>query len=231
MSPTLIFHEPPVATREVDDRRRVVRVHVHLDELRLADDEHGVAERLDLVADQVRVEVRALDQKLGAVAPAPLGKGERDLRRRRVRLLGFGQGLEELFRLLEGLQHALEDQLQPKATGIHDARVAEDLQLGRCFEHRGASAGGGGRDDAQHVCLGGAGGCRRRAARLARDGEDRALGRLVHRAIGGVRGLLEGRGELRRRECALALDGASEPAKNLRQDHARVAARAHQAAV
>ena len=71
-----------VAPREVDHAGRVVGVHVHLDELGLTDHEHRVAERFDLAADQLGVQVVALDQELRAVAPPALGQVERDLRRR-----------------------------------------------------------------------------------------------------------------------------------------------------
>src|SRR5438046_1040890 len=115
--------------------------------------------------------------------------------------------------------------------GVDDTGVAQDLELARRLEHRRARARGGGGDDARNVGVRARGGGRGGATSLARDREDGALRGLVDRAVGGVGRLLERGGELRRRERALALDRAREAAKDLGQDHARVAARAHEAPV
>src|SRR4029077_3273998 len=85
------LHELAVATGQVDDPGRVVGVDVDFHQLGLADDEHRVAQRLDLASYQLGVEVAAFDEELGAVAPAALGKVECDLRGGAHRLTGFGQ--------------------------------------------------------------------------------------------------------------------------------------------
>src|SRR6266851_4704789 len=211
-----------------DDPGRVVGVHVDLDELGLADDEHRVAQRLDLAPNEVELEALALDEELRAVAPTAFGQVERDLRR-------FGLGGDpvdvERVGLLERLQHALEDDLQPESAGVDDASVAQDLQLAGGLDDRRPGARRGGGDDAWHRGVGIAGGGGGGAAGLPRHGEDGALGRLVDRTIGGVGRLFEGIGELSRRQRALALDGARETAKDLGQDDPRVPTRAHQAAM
>ena len=68
-----------VAAGQSDDPGRVVGVDVHLHELRLANDQHRVAESLDLVADDLDVERAALDQELCAVTPSTFGQVERHL--------------------------------------------------------------------------------------------------------------------------------------------------------
>ena len=88
------LQELPVATCEVDDARRVVRVDVDLHQLGLADNEHRVAQGLDLASDQLGVEVVAFDEELGAVAPPTFWKVERDLRGRRRRLFRLRQVCE-----------------------------------------------------------------------------------------------------------------------------------------
>ena len=45
-----------VPAGDADHTRRVVRVHVHLHELGLTDNEHRVAQRLDVIADSLHVE-------------------------------------------------------------------------------------------------------------------------------------------------------------------------------
>src|SRR6266851_1818928 len=224
------LHQLAVAARQVDDARGVVGVDVHLDQLWLPDHQYRVAERLDLVADEVGVQVRALDEELGAVAPAAFRQRERDLRRD-CDGPGFGERGKQRLRLLDRLQHSLEDELQTEASSVDHAGVAQDLELAGRLQHGGASARGGRRDDARDVGVGAARRRRGGAAGLARDGEDGALRRLVDRAVGGVGRLFERGGELRRSERALTFDRARESAEDLREDHTRVAARAHQAAV
>ena len=204
---------------------------MHLDQLGLADDQDRVPQRLDLVADEVEVEVAALDQELGAVAPSAFRQVERNLCGRRHGRPWLGHRADGGFRLLDGLQHALENELQPKSSGVHHAGVAEDGQLAWSLLDRGACAGGRRRDDARDVGVSRARGGRGGASSLARDGEDGAFGRLVDRPVRGVGRLFERTRQLGRGERALALDGASEAAEDLGEDDARVAARAHEAAV
>src|SRR6266851_2955136 len=180
------LHQLAVAARQVDDTRGVVGVDVHLDQLWLPDHQYRVAERLDLVADEVGVQVRALDEELGAVAPAALRQRERDLRRD-CDGPGFGERGKQRLRLLNRLQHSLEDELQTEASSVDHTGVAQDLELAGRLQHGGASA---------------------------------RVGRRFERG-----------GELRRSERALTFDRARESAEDLREDHTRVAARAHQAAV
>src|SRR5207237_1877096 len=143
------------------------------------------------------------------------GQRKRDLRRGgRGRLRPGGRRRQRLG-LLDRLQHALEDELQAEASCVDDPCVAQDLELARRLEDRGAGAGGGRGDDTRHVCIGTAGRRRRGATCLASDCEDRAFRGLVNRTVGGVRGLFECRGQLRRRERALTLDGTCEASEDL----------------
>ena len=65
----------------------------------------------------------------------------------------------------------------------------------------------------------------------ARDGEDRAFDRLNHAFVSGVAGLAQGVWNIDRRHGLFGIETAGKAAPQLRQDHARVAARAHQGAV
>jgi hypothetical protein len=66
---------------------------------------------------------------------------------------------------------------------------------------------------------------------LAGHGEDRALDRVPHGLVGADRRRLERRRELRPFHLGLLLDRSGEPAQDLTEDHAAVAARTHQRAV
>src|SRR5439155_20267585 len=156
-------------------------------------------------------EVAAFDQKLRAVAPTAFRQGERDLRGGRNRLLRLGKDRGGRLALLDAFQHALEDELKAEASGVDDTRVAQDLELARRLEHGGARAGGGGGADSWNVGVGAPGSGRRGTSRLASDGEDGALGRLVDRGVGGIGRLLESAGQSGRTERALAFVGSREP--------------------
>ena len=198
-------------------------MHVHLDQLRVADHQDRVAQLLDRLADPVDVQLVAVDEELGAVAPALL----REVQRRLHREPGRRPPGELRLDLLDRPQHALEHDLEAVAARVHDARLAEDLELrGRPLD--GAPrARRRGLDDADGRgpgLLGRPGGA---PAGLPGHGQDRALGGLLHRPVG----LLERLGELGGRQDGLVADRVREAAEDLRQDHAGVAPCPHQAAV
>src|SRR5439155_27006742 len=60
--PDVQLQDLAVATGQVDHAGRVIGVHVHLHELRLADDENRVDQRLDLDYDEVGVNAVAFVQ-------------------------------------------------------------------------------------------------------------------------------------------------------------------------
>ncbi len=215
-----------VSAGDADHARRVVGVHMHLHELGLTNHEHRVAKRLDVLADSLHVELLTLDEELGAVTPATFGQVHRDLRG-----LHLGWHGDDDVDFLDALEHALEDDLQPETAGVDHARVAKDLQLAWGLEHRGARPR---RRSGNHACRGGVGSRRGDGggpAGFSRDREDRALGRPVDRTVSGVGRLFErGRQLLGLQRCP-SLHRAGEAAKDLREDHARVAARAHEASV
>ena len=97
-------------------------MHVHLERVRIADDQDAVAERLERRDELVRLEPGALDDEVRAVAE------------RRARVLGVGDPgggvVLELGRRLAAQRgdDAGEDQRRGVAAGVDDARVAQDGQ-------------------------------------------------------------------------------------------------------
>ena len=199
----------------------VVGVDVHPERAGVADDEQRVAEPLELALQGRRVEIGTLDHEARAVA---------ELRQLLMhgldRQVRGGRGLRELLSGDRGRETAHELQ-ETGAARVDHARPAEDVELllglrdgllAAPHESReqlgGVEVGGGaslrllgeGADDRQHRPLDGlADG----TVRLVASGPERPCDR---RGVDGPR-------------PAELLGGAAD---DLRQDHARVAARAHQ---
>ena len=219
------------ARRVGEDGGRLVGVDVDPDEVLVADDQRRVAHPGDGVADLVHVHALALDEELGAVAPALLRQLQVALRRRRPAARRRRGGRCLRLRLLDRLEEALEDHLEAEAAGVDDARLAQDGELRRRVVGRRLGRLAGGPDDRVDARLGIGRGRLGRLARLPGDGEDRALGRLDDRPVGRVGGLLERVGKLGRRQLRLSLDVLGEAPEDLREDDPGVAPGAHQAAV
>ena len=210
-----------------DRLARVVDVHVHLDQARVPHHQRRVAHRVDRVADQRYVQVPTLDDELDVIV-VHLVPGVRQ--RRRHRRLGRRLG-DHLDRLPPQIaHHALQDQRQSAAAGVHHPRVRQHLeQPRRLLDGLMATVDHLGQHHAQILlrlrrdlgCLG----------RLADDGQDRPLDRLDHPLVGRLGGLAHRDRELPGIKRRQVLQLAGEPAPDLRQDHPRVAAGAHQGAV
>ncbi len=124
-------------------------------------------------------------------------------------------------------QGALEQPVQALPARVDDAGLAQDRQQGRrpCDRLLGGVERRGQdrldvvvalrRDD-------------RRVGRLADDRQDRALDRLGDRAVGRLRALRQGVGEVEAVEPALAAETLGHAAEDLARDHPGVAAGAHQ---
>ena len=217
----------------------VVGVDVDLERGLVADDEHRVAELLQRGDEAALLQAGAGDREVGAVAE----------RRRGVLGMGDPGGAVMLERRRLGAAQRADDPCQqdrqPVAAGVDDARLAQHREqvgaaldrllagLQRALDHarrwrcpaprrwrrRSSRASG-------HVGeLGG-----HAVGHLAHHGEDRALGRVAHRAVGLVGGAGQ-RGADQHRVDQLAgpadqlLGGAAD---ELGEDDAAVAARAEQ---
>ncbi len=199
------------AARDPERQRAagIVGVHVHLERARVADDEQRVADPLQLALETVGVEPVALHHEDGAVAvlrellvdrlDAELAIVHRRLRQRRA---------------VERRRNAADDLDQAGGARIDDSCLAEHRQHVARPLDRVVPA----RDDRLQVSPV-LRGVRHRGDR----GEHRPLDRLLDRAVGGIR---------RRAEDPRELVGLRErvggAAHDLREDHARVAAGAHQ---
>ena len=141
--PLLALHRLLVHVRDLDaldhadaraDGERgagLVRMDVHLERLRVADDEQGVAEPRELRFDLVRVELVALDHERRAVAVA------RQLLVDRVRaeLLALDRRRGQLL-AGDGRGEPAHDLQESRAAGVDDARLAEDVELLRRARER-----------------------------------------------------------------------------------------------
>ncbi len=234
--------EPRDLADAVEQRRRalgLVGVEVDLQRALVADHEHRVAERFELLDVARGAEARAGDGEVRAEpvrARAVLGVGDPGRRvvvqRRRVFAPQRGDD-------------AREDDRQPVAAGVDDARVAQRREHLRAALDRVLPGVDGAlqRDRDRTVLLAvlGAGrqarvlgGVRHVACdavrHLARDGQHRALRRLADGRVGAVRGFREGGADQRRVDQLAGprdelLGGAAD---QLGEDHAGVPARAEQ---
>ncbi len=204
---------------ERERRVRVVRVDVRLQRTRVADDHQRVAEPFELALERGLVEVVSLDDERRAVAEARLRLVDR---LRRELLLG------RLGRQLLARQRGGDppDQLdQARAARVDHARLAQDVELlGRACDRLLPAPDNGCEKlrEGRVLPRGSLGG------KLAGDGQDRSFDGLAHGRIGSVaRGCESARDRLGidlaglRKRLGRATD-------DLREDHARVAARAEQ---
>ena len=147
---------------------------------------------------------------------------------------------------LEAGDDAGDDQHEAVAAGVDDAGFAQHLELFGGARHRPLAVGDRPLQDlrqdrvlARFVDVGAEPGfvglevgelAGERVRHLAEDGQHRPLGRLADRVVGGVGGTGEGRGDQHRVDqlagpARQLLGGAAD---DLAEDHAGVAARAHQ---
>ena len=101
---------------------RVVRVHVHLDRVGVADDEQRVADPIQLLFERVPVEVASLDHEHRAVAVS------RELLMDGVeaQMLLDRRGLGKRF-AAHGGRHAAHDLHQARPARVDDARILQHL--------------------------------------------------------------------------------------------------------
>ncbi len=228
--------------RALEHRRRalgLIGVHVHLQRARVAHDEHRVAQPLERSDEARRAQSLARHGEVGAEAIcARAVLGMTDPCRRVVvelrRLVAAKRGHE-----------AGEHDRQAVAAGVDDARLAQHFQqVGAAFDRllagvhrslqclrdrrvlrararvRGDARVAHGVRDVGHDLV----------RHLARDGQDRALGRLAHRRVGAVGGFGQsGADQGRVHQLARPRNELlGRPADQLGEDHAGVAARAEQ---
>ena len=206
-----------------ESRAWLVRVDVHLQGGGVADDQQGVAQLVQLGLDRLGVELLPFDEESGAVAVA------RELLVDRVdrRLPGFHRRLGKPLARDPGRDPA-DDLQESRTAGVDDPGLAEDVELLGCSRDRllaPADELGEESVDAETV----AGARLRLLCELADDREHRSLDWLANRAVGGVGSRAEGAGQ--HLFVDLALLGAERlggAADDLGEDHARVAASAHQ---
>ena len=212
----------------------IVGVHVYLNQRQIAHDEHAVADSLELAAEQRDIVLRrvgtdAVDQELGAVDVFQFGDRVVIVLEAGRAVLGHGNGLDHF--AAQRRVHAGINQHQAASARVHNARLLEDGQhILRLGENR-LAAGEHRREQAFHI---GGGALRPENGRLrdhARDGENRALLGLHHGLIRRFRAGLERLRNLRRVHVLQARHAAGEPAEQLAEDNARVAARAAQRAL
>ncbi len=220
-----------------EDDPGVVGVHVDLDHVLVADHEGAVADGRQERLERGLVDGLSGDEQAGAVAvhgelrrcggrrrlrgAAPLPRAQGDPRQRDgdVGVHEFGDAGRE----------AAEEHEKPVPAGVDDAGLLQGRQLlGRLLDRH--SAGLLDRHEqlveAQRV-----GHALRRLRHLADHGEHGALDGLLDGAIGAGGAFGESFFEIGRGEVCGAAPHVTEAADDLRQDDARVAARAHERAL
>ncbi len=214
--------DDPEAGAEGEHAARLVGVDVDLQRLGVADDEERVAELLELALDRVAVEVLSLDHERRAVAIAGellVDRLDPELPRPRHRL---GQRLAGHDR-----GEAADDLQETGAPRVDDTGVAQHLELLRCAIDRLLTAADehlqelGVRDPVDRCLL-------TLFGHLADDRQHRPLDRLPHRAIRGIARRAERARHDRGVDLAVGAERLGRAAHDLREDHARVPARAHQ---
>ena len=204
------------------ERKRVARlvgVHVHLHRRRIAHDEQRIAEVGELILQGRAVEPASLDDEDGAIAVAREllvdGAEVQLLLDRRVgdRLAG------------DDGRNAADDLEQARAAGVDDAGVPEHVEQLRRSLDRVRPAPHDGGDQLADASFGVGLGLLRH---LADDRQHRPLDRFRHRRVRRVARAAERPGDRCRVELLRLRDRLCEAADDLREDHARVAAGAHQ---
>ena len=198
----------------------IVRVDVHLQRFRVADDEQRVTELLHLRLDRIAVEVVAFDHERRAVAVLR----ELLMNRVDVQLFAFERRVGQTF-AGDSRSDAAHDLEQTRSARVDDSRLAEDGELfGRARDGL-LPAPDEPREQLRDVVV-------VRVLALFRqftdDGEHRSLHRLAYGAIGGVARGLKGLRDDARVDRSFAAEHLRSTANDLRQDHAGVAARTHQ---
>ncbi len=200
----------------------IVRVHVHLERGRVADDEQRVADLLEAALERVLVEPLALDDEHRAVAVL------RELLVDRIEpeRLRLDRRLGELL-TDRTVDHPACDLDEPGTARVHDPRIAQDV------EHLGRSREGvlpAREHDLQQLVgtqvamllplalLG----------HLADDGEHRPLHGPLHRPVRRVARATEGTAQKGRADPFVLAEDLHEPADDLREDDSRVPARPHE---
>ena len=202
----------------------IVGVHVHLERRLVANDEERVAEQLELRLEAVAVETVALDHEDGAVAVARLLEMDcveaGTLRRYDGRLRHW------LAR--DSRREAAQELDKTGAARVHDTRLAEHLeQLRRARDRFLATPDKVDEELAERGRVGGA--ALGLLGQLAHDSQHRSLDRPAHGAVRRVGGATQGaRGEHRLDAVRRPPEHVGGAAHDLGEDHARVAARAHQ---
>ena len=241
---------PPARRCCGDEARRIAGVDVHTDEVRVSDDQRRFTERAELVAYRLDIESRSIDEEFRAVAPSLLAGSDRcgaPARSGRSRRLDVASLRWEPQRRLAGAvdrrrrcddggsrsdrpREALEDHCETKTAGIDDVGIAQHLQLIDGPFDRGVGLGDNPvEDDADVIGLGrcrvaGRGG-------IANDREDGPLGGLHDGPVCDSSRLVERRGDAVRVDPRALRNTLSKAAEDLRQDHAAVAACAHERSV
>ena len=205
-----------------------MRVHVAVPHAVAADDDDRVAElapRAPELGDRVVGRVQEEHDLVAQVG---------HVRVRQVR--GDGRGCRDDLGLGDrplgdDVEARGEEQLETAPAGVDDARVAQDGQeLRRARDRVGRRAHRPVEDVAQRGFA-----CRVRLLdRLGGEPDDRedgSLDRSEHRLVGRIGGAAESRHDVMRADAFERRERVRQPPQDLRQDHTRVAARAHQRAV
>ncbi len=188
----------------------IVGMHVNLERGRVPDDEHRVAERVELALDLVGVEPLALDDEGCAIAVLRKLRVERLDRRRRL----SGGRRPRQRRAGESSCDPAEDLDEPRGARIDDAGLGQDRE----HPARPDDAVVPARDHCGEIVSG-----LGRLRELANRSQHRPFDRLPNRAVGGVACRAE-----RGSEPVSGRERIRGTADDLREDHPRVAARAHQ---
>ncbi len=205
---------------------------MHLDKLAAADHQRGPAHRVNGGPHGVHVQALAAHQELHVIAVAALVL--------RLKLRGLLPAVFEFGRTVKAQhifaarqpQHPLQDIEQPLPARVHNARLLQHgQQVGRARQR--VSAGGHHNfqqlGEVNHAVL--IHSAHRGGGGLARDGEDRAFYRRRNGAVGGVNRVRDRVRKHQRVEHFTAAQRLGEAMPQLRQNNARVAARAQQSAL
>jgi hypothetical protein len=225
---------PAAVERRLDGGADVVGVDVAVPHAVAADDHDGVADagphllerpdgvvgRLEQVHDLV-AEVADVVRLVVLVLGQPVEVGRR--RVLEVGRLGHGAAVDDV-------EQRVDEQEEAGAAGVDHAGVLQDRQQFGGAGEAGPPTGDGRLEHVeQRPVLGRPGG--RRLGRLAGDGEDGALDRLHHGAVGRFGRRREGLGQARPVGAVIGHEGVADASQHLGHDDARVAPGPHERAV